>query len=73
MDDIMMLFQYVEDEIKDAHKYAEAALKYKEENPSLADLFYRLSGEELTHFNMLHEKLADAVTEVKKLRAEFEQ
>ena len=73
MEDIMMLFAYAEDEIKDAHKYAEAALKYKGSNSSLADLFYRLSGEELTHYNLISEKLAEAVNEVKRLRADFER
>jgi rubrerythrin len=72
MDDMIMLFDYAEDEIKDSRKYAEAALKYKDSNPDLAAMFNRLSGEELEHFNMFHQKLAESVAEVKKMRASFE-
>ena len=73
MDDMIMLFDYAEDEIKDSRKYAEAALKYKDSKPDLAEMFNRLSGEELEHFNLFHQKLAEAVAEVKALRAKYEQ
>lgn len=73
MDDMIMLFDYAEDEIKDARKYAEAALKYKQDKPDIADMFYALSGEELEHFNMIHKKLTDAVAEVKAMRDKYEQ
>ena len=73
MDDMIMLFDYAEDEIKDSRKYAEAALKYKNTHPDLAEMFYSLSGEELEHFNMIHKKLADSVTDIKAMRTEFEQ
>lgn len=73
MDDMIMLFDYAEDEIKDARKYAEAALKYKESNPDIAEMFYALSGDELEHFSMIHKKLADSVADVKAMRTEFEQ
>ena len=73
MDDMIMLFDYAEDEIKDSRKYAEAALKYKDSHPDLAEMFYRLSGEELEHFNQFHQKLAESVAEVKAMRSKFEQ
>lgn len=73
MDEMKMLFDYAVDEIMDARKYAEMALKYKDSDPDLAAMFHRMSGEELEHFNRLHQKLAESVDKVKEMRTEFEQ
>lgn len=68
MIDIDNLSEYIEDEIKDAGKYARCALKHKDETPELADLFYRLSGEEAEHARMLYD---EAMKEVKELRDKY--
>jgi ferritin len=68
MIDIDNLSEYIEDEIKDAGKYARCALKHMDEAPGLADLFYRLSGEEAEHAQMLYD---EAMKEVKELRDKY--
>ena len=54
MKEIKLLMEHIEDELDDAHTYAELAVEYKHDDPELADLFYRLSGEEMNHMNALH-------------------
>ena len=54
MKEIKLLMEHIEDELEDAHTYAELAVEYKHDDPELADLFYRLSGEEMNHMNALH-------------------
>lgn len=46
----------IEDEIRDAHTYAQLAVEYKEREPEMAELFYRLSQEEMSHMSMLHKE-----------------
>ncbi|MBO7669879.1 MAG: hypothetical protein J6S60_04745 [Oscillospiraceae bacterium] len=68
MIDIENISEYIEDEIKDAGKYARCALKHRNENPELADLFYRLSGEEADHARALYD---EAMKEVKEMREKY--
>ena len=56
MDNIDNLSEYIEDEIKDAGKYAHCALKHRDENPTLAELFHRLSSEEMEHAKLLYDE-----------------
>ena len=67
---IKKLSEMIEDEIKDAEKYAKCALKHKEDHPALADLFNRLSGDELQHANLLHEKVVDLIEDYRKEHGE---
>lgn len=68
MNDTENLSEYIEDEIKDAGKYARAALKHKDETPELADLFHRLSGEEAEHAKLLYDM---AMRQVKAMQDRY--
>ena len=57
---IKKLSEMISEEIQDAEKYAGCALKHKEDMQKLADLFHRLSKEEMSHAEQLH----DAVVEI---------
>lgn len=39
MKEIKLLMEHIEDELEDAHTYAELAVEYKHDAPELADLF----------------------------------
>jgi len=59
------------DELADAEKYARCALKAKAEHPDLADLFHRLSMDEMEHMNLLHEAAAKIVADVKAMQDQY--
>ena len=66
MEIIRKLSEMISDEIKDADKYASCALKHKNDDPTLADVFYRLSTEEIGHMNLLHEQAARIINEYRR-------
>lgn len=70
MKEIKMLMEHIEDELKDAHTYAELALEYKEADPETAELFYKLSGEEMTHMNALHKAVVRRIEEYRRQKGE---
>ena len=58
---IKCLADQIADELKDAEKYIELALKWKAEQPETADLFYELSKEELGHMERLHDAVQELI------------
>ena len=67
MKEIKLLMEHIEDELRDAHTYAELAMEYREEDLETAELFYKLSGEEVGHMEALHRA---AVRLIEKYRRE---
>lgn len=63
---IQELSEMIEEEIADAGKYAKCAIEMKEENPALADTFYKLANEELGHMNVLHTQVVNIINSYKK-------
>lgn len=53
----------IKEEIRDAEAYVDLAMKYKEEYPDVADLFYELSEEELGHMEKLHGAVTELINE----------
>lgn len=70
MKEIKLLMEHIEDELEDAHTYAELALEYKETDPETAELFYKLSGEEMNHMNALHKAVVANIEDYRKKKGE---
>ena len=64
---IKKLSEQIEEELDGAEEYAKDALKYKDEHPTLARMFYEISTEEMRHVDMLH---GEVVSLIEKHRRE---
>ena len=67
---IKCLSELIEDELKDAEKYIDLAMKWKADEPDTADLFYELSTEEMGHMEKLHEEVTELIEEYQKEHGE---
>ena len=65
---IEKLSRMIEEEIHDAEKYIRCALEYKEDKDmrDVAELFYRLSTEEMGHMTMLHNQVVAIIENYRK-------
>ena len=63
---IKCLSEKIEDEIEDAESYIDLAMKWKDEAPDTADLFYELSIEEMGHMEKLHGEVVEVIEEYRK-------
>ena len=67
---IEKLSEYIDEEINDAMKYARCANAYRDENPSLADMFIRLAEEEMKHMMTLHNQVVIIIEDYKRKNGE---
>lgn len=58
---IQQMSDHIDEEIRDAEKYAREALLHKDDNQKLADVYARLSEEELGHMERLHDAVAQII------------
>jgi len=67
---IKKLSKMIKEEICDAEKYADCALKYKEDDKNLADTFYTLATQELQHMDMLHQQVVRLINDYRAKKGE---
>ena len=68
---IKKLCGMIGEEINDAEKYARCALNHKDDNPSLAELFYSLSLDEMKHMETLHKMVVRLIEEKRQSGVEI--
>lgn len=66
MEIIKQLVTKIDDELEDAEKYIKCAYKVKETYPALAEVYYKLSLEEMKHMTMLHDEVVRIINDYKK-------
>ena len=67
---IKCLSELIEEELNDANKYIDLAMRWKTDEPDTADLFYELSVEEIGHMEKLHEEVSELIEEYRKEHGE---
>lgn len=70
MKEIKLLMEHIEEELEDAHTYATLALEYKTTDNSTADLFYKLSEEEMDHMRRLHKAVERLIESYRRQKGE---
>ena len=67
---IKCLSEKIDEELHDASEYIDLAMKWKDDEPDTADLFYELSTEEMGHVDKLHEEVQELIDEYRKQHGE---
>ena len=67
---IKCIAEKIQGELHDADAYIELALKWKDEEPETADVFYELSTEEMGHVAKLHHEVQGIIEEYRSEHGE---
>ena len=67
---IKNLVEQIDEELEDAQKYIKCAYKMKDDYPELAQTYFRLSKEEMTHVNLLHDQIVRIIDAYKQKNGE---
>ena len=60
----------IEDELNDAAEYIDLAMRWKQDEPDTAEVFYTLSLEEMGHVDKLHKEVTELIEEYRKEHGE---
>ena len=63
---IKCLSEKIEDELQDAADYIDLAMRWKQDEPETAEMFYELSTEEMGHMEKLHKEVTELIEEYRK-------
>ena len=64
------LCEMIDEEIAGAKNYAKYASMYKDENPTMGDMFIRLADEEMKHMMVLHNQVVTLIDDYKRKNGE---
>ena len=70
MKSIKTLTDMIAEELEGAEHYVKSAIRYKAELPSLADVFYEISNQEMRHVNLLHEEVVKIIRSYREKHGE---
>lgn len=71
MKEIKHIVEQIEDEYNGANEYIDDALEHKQNRKSLADLYYNLSLQELSHLDSLHNQVVALINDKKSKGVEI--
>ena len=63
---IKCIAEKIEEELHDADAYIEMAMRWKDEQPEAANVFYELSTEEMGHVDKLHEEVTRLISDYRQ-------
>lgn len=63
---IQQLSEQIDDELNDANDYIHKALQVRSSYPKVADVYFKLSNEEMNHVNMLHNAVTAIINELRQ-------
>lgn len=67
---IKCIAEKIEEELHDADAYVELAMRWKDEQPEAANVFYELSLEEMGHVDKLHAEVTRLINEYRQKTGE---
>ena len=67
---IKCLSEKIDDELHDASEYIDLAMRWKQEEPETAELFYSLSVEEMSHMSKLHDEVKRLIDQYRRENGE---
>ena len=67
---IKCIAEKIEEELHDADAYIELAMRWKDEQPDTASVFYELSTEEMGHVDRLHAEVTRLISEYRQKTGE---
>ena len=67
---IKCLSEKIEDELQDAADYIDLAMRWKQDEPETAELFYELSTEEMGHVDKLHKEVTELINDYRTQHGE---
>lgn len=65
-----LLHEHIGEELEDACTYIKLALEYKDSDPEMAQMFYKLSTEEIGHMEALHKSVVSHIEAYKRQKGE---
>lgn len=69
---VKKIVKQINEELEGAEKYIECASKYKEEYPTIANMYYEMSLTEMTHVDKLHNAVVSLINEMKAKGVEID-
>lgn len=67
---IKCLSEKIEEELEDAEAYIDLAMRWKQDEPETAELFYTLSTEEMGHMEKLHKEVTELIADYRAKNGE---
>jgi len=69
---VKKIVKQIDDELEGAEEYIEMASKYKSEYPTIANMYYEMSMNEMSHVDKLHNSVLSLINDMKAKGVEID-